>query len=193
MNAAWVQPQAVLDFWFDTPAAQQARPEWFRKDPAFDRLIVDRFGGTIQAALDGGLTAWRATASGTLAMVIVLDQFTRNTRRDTPAAFAGDAAARVLARDLVASGADQAMSPWQRSFAYLPFEHSENQADQDESLRLFAQLAAQHPALADAQQWALKHAQIVQRFGRYPHRNLVLGRVSTAAELAFLAQPGSSF
>jgi len=194
MSTTGVQPQDVLDFWFGPPGAlQQARPEWFRKDPAFDALIRERFADTIEQALGKRLSSWRATPSGTLALILVLDQFTRNTRRNSPGAFAGDALALALAQELVAAGADQGLTPWQRSFAYLPFEHAESPEVQAQSLRLFAQLAQQHPAMADAHQWADKHAQIVQRFGRYPHRNLVLGRVSTAEELVFLTQPGSSF
>lgn len=194
MSTMGVQPQDVLDFWFGPPGElQQARPEWFRKDPAFDALIRERFADTILLALGNRLSPWRATSPGTLALILVLDQFTRNTRRNTPGAFAGDALALALAKELVAAGADQGLTPWQRSFAYLPFEHAESPEVQVHSLRLFAQLAQQHPAMADAHLWADKHAQIVQRFGRYPHRNLVLGRVSTAEELVFLTQPGSSF
>ena len=188
-----VQAQDVLDFWFGPSPLVQARAEWFRKDPAFDGAIRARYSSTIELALSQQLGPWQTSVPGQLALILVLDQFTRNTRRDTPGAFAGDALALRLAQQLVASGDDQALPVWQRWFAYLPFEHSESRAVQTQSLPLFARMAQQDPAMADAHQWAVNHAQVVQRFGRYPHRNLVLGRVSTAEELIFLAQPGSAF
>lgn len=188
-----MQPQDVLDFWFGPPPLVQARAEWFRKDPAFDGVIQARFSSTIELALSQQLGPWQSTVSGQLALILVLDQFTRNTRRNTPGAFAGDVLALRLAQQLVASGDDQSLPVWQRWFAYLPFEHSESRAVQAQSLQLFARMAHQDPAMADAHEWAVKHAQVVQRFGRYPHRNLVLGRVSTAEELIFLSQPGSVF
>ena len=188
-----MQPQDVLDFWFGPPPLVRARAEWFRKDPAFDGVIQARFSSTIELALSQQLGPWQTTVAGQLALILVLDQFTRNTRRNTPGAFAGDALALRLAQQLVASGDDQALPVWQRWFAYLPFEHSESRAVQVQSLQLFARMAQQDPAMADAHEWAVKHAQVVQRFGRYPHRNLVLGRVSTAEELLFLSQPGSAF
>ena len=186
-------PAEVLSFWFGEPPAATARAEWFRKDAAFDASIHTRFGATIDQALAGGLQHWATTPAGALARILVLDQFTRNTLRGTARAFAGDALALAAARALVADGGHLRLEPLQRWFAYLPFEHAEDMAVQQESLQLFAALAAEHPALADAQVWAVKHAEVVQRFGRYPHRNALLGRVSTAAEQDFLAQPGSSF
>jgi len=188
-----VTPQAVLDFWFGQPAAAQPRAEWFRKDPAFDRSIAQQFGTAIDAALATGLPAWGAGPEAALARIVVLDQFMRNVFRDTPRAFAGDARALAAARALVASGDHLQLAPLQRWFVYLPFEHAESAAAQDESMRLFGELAAQHPALADAQQWAHKHQLIIQRFDRYPHRNAVLGRLSTDEEQAFLREPASSF
>lgn len=183
----------VLAFWFGEPPAAQPRGEWFRKDPAFDALIRTHFGAAIEAALSGGLQDWDATPSGALARIVLLDQFTRNSFRDTPRAFAGDALALAAAQALVVSGADQQLQPLQRWFAYLPFEHAESHEMQRESLRLFGALAAAEPNMADAQLYAQRHADIIERFGRYPHRNAVLGRVSTAEEEAFLRQPGSSF
>lgn len=189
-------PSTVLDFWFGPPtdpAHTQSRPQWFRKDPAFDADISRRFGALIDEALRGGLQDWSATPEGTLARILVLDQFTRNTGRDTPRAFAGDAQALALAKALVASGADRTLTGVQRQFAYLPFEHSESLADQDTSIRLFAQLGQDEPALAGLLEWAERHRVIVARFGRFPHRNAALGRPSTPEEAAFLLQPGSGF
>lgn len=183
----------VLAFWFGQPAAEQSRAEWFRKDPAFDRSIALQFGATLEAGLAGGLHHWGPEPAATLARIVVLDQFARNVFRDTPRAFAGDAQALAAARALVASGGHLLLSPLQRWFAYLPFEHTEHAATQEEAMRLFDALAQQHPALADARLWAYKHQVIIQRFGRFPHRNLVLGRLSTDEELAFLREPGSSF
>ncbi|MCY7315126.1 MAG: DUF924 domain-containing protein [Rubrivivax sp.] len=184
---------AVLGFWFGQPPTVTPRAEWFRKDEAFDRSIAQRFGTTLVAALANGLRHSDATAEGTLARIVVLDQFTRNAFRGTARAFAGDAQALAAAQALVASGADRSLLPLQRWFAYLPFEHAEDNAMQQQSLQLFAALAAEHPALAEAHTWAVKHAAVITQFGRYPHRNALLGRPSTEAERAFLAQPGSAF
>ena len=185
--------QEVLDFWFGLPATEVALPQWFRKDPAFDAQIAQRFGPTLAQALVGGLDAWQNTPASTVALVVVLDQFTRNTRRNTPGAFAGDAKALRIAQAMGARGDDRQLDCWQRSFVYLPFEHAEDLAAQAQALKLFAELALEHPATADQHRWAVKHAEIIEQFGRYPHRNLVLGRVSTPQELLFLAQRGSSF
>jgi uncharacterized protein (DUF924 family) len=183
----------VLVFWFGAIDGQAARPEWFRKDAAFDSQIRQRFGEVIEAALAAALTGWDATPSGALARIVVLDQFTRNAFRDQARAFAGDAPALAAARAMLGRGWDLVLPPVQRSFVYLPFEHAEDLAAQDESIRLFSALASTHPPSADALAWAHKHRDIVVRFGRYPHRNEVLGRTSTAEELAFLAEPGSRF
>jgi uncharacterized protein (DUF924 family) len=177
---------AVLDFWFgDT---EVARPEWFRKDAQFDALIRARFGAAVERALQGAFLEWDATPEGALARVILLDQFTRNIFRGTPRAFAGDALALDAARAMVARGDDLRLPALRRQFVYLPFEHSEDIAMQRESLRLFAALN-----LGDLEEWARKHAVIVERFGRFPHRNAILGRESTAEEIEFLRQPGSGF
>jgi uncharacterized protein (DUF924 family) len=191
--------RAVLDFWFGEPPASEPRAEWFRKDAVFDAQIRTRFGTAIEQALSGGLRHWAdaaqaaEAAEGALARILLLDQFTRNAWRDTPRAFAGDALALSAAKALVASGQHLALAPLQRWFAYLPFEHAEDAGMQAESLRLFAALATAHPALAEAHAWAVRHAEVITRFGRYPHRNLVLGRLSTPEEIAYLAQPGSGF
>ncbi len=181
----------VLDFWFAGSAAPRA--EWFRKDAGFDASIAERFGPLVGHALSGGLAAWGGVPDEALAQVIVLDQFTRNIFRDTPRAFAGDALALAAARAMVARGDDQALPPLRRVFAYLPFEHAEDRAMQHESLRLFAALSAADASLANFEDYARRHAEVIERFGRFPHRNAVLGRAPTAEELLFLQQPGSSF
>ncbi len=186
---------AVLDFWFGapgTPEQGQARDVWFRKDPGFDAAIRLRFGGAVNVALAGGYGQWCATARGALARVLLLDQFTRNIHRDSPRAFAGDARALATAEDALARGLDRELDAFGRWFLYLPFEHAEDAAAQHRSLALFAALAAE-TGNDDPLQWAQKHADVIFRFGRYPHRNEILGRPSTPEELAFLAQPGSRF
>jgi uncharacterized protein (DUF924 family) len=181
----------VLDFWFAGSAAPRA--EWFRKDAGFDAQIAGRFGALVEEALSGGLAAGAGEPDAALAQVIVLDQFTRNIFRDTPRAFAGDALALAAAQAMVARGDDLALTPLRRLFAYLPFEHAEDRALQHESLRLFAALKAADPSLADFEDYAHRHAEVIERFGRFPHRNAVLARASTAEELQFLQQPGSRF
>lgn len=183
--------QDVIDFWFG--AGDQPRAEWFRKDPAFDAAVRARFGALVERALQGGIDDWALSPQPALARIVVLDQFTRNVFRDTPAAFAGDALALAAAQSLVASAQDRDLAPLQRWFVYLPFEHAEDRAAQQESMRLFGQLAAEHAAMADALEWARRHQVVIERFGRFPHRNAILGRVSTAEESAFLREPGSSF
>lgn len=190
------QAQAVLDFWFGaehTPEFGTLRAEWFRKDPAFDAAIAGRFGAQVELALCGELTDWETQPAGALARILLLDQFTRNLFRDTAQAFAGDALALKAARTLVDAGQDAALRPEQRVFAYLPFEHSEDMAMQEESMRLFTRLAAEAPALAGYLDYAHRHHVVVARFGRFPHRNEALGRASTSEELAFLQEPGSRF
>ena len=186
----------VLDFWFGRPGEPtylQTRPEWFRKDPAFDATIRARFGPLIEDALQGRLDGWAATPQGALARIVVLDQFTRNTLRDSARMVAGDAQALAGARALCDSGQDRTLPAVMRQFAYLPFEHAEDLADQQTSVRLFAQLGRDDPALQGLLEWAQKHLDIVARFGRFPHRNALLGRPSTPEEIEFLKQPGSGF
>ena len=188
--------QAVLDFWFLPPtdaAYGQARVQWFRKDGAFDALIVQRFGDLIVTAIAGGLRDWEATPQGALARIIVLDQLTRNAFRDTPQAFAGDAQALALARQLTESGADQSLPPMQRAFAYFPFEHAEDVAMQARAVQLFQLLSQAHAGFDNMFDYALRHQEIIARFGRFPHRNAILGRESTPEEAVFLRQPGSRF
>jgi len=191
-----MQATEVLDFWFgrpDEPWHLQARPEWFRKDPVFDAAIRERFGALIEAALHGELDDWAAAPRSALARILVLDQFTRNAFRDSARMYAGDARALAAARALCASGQDRSLPGVMRQFVYLPFEHAESLADQQESMRRFAQLEQDEPALAGLLEWARKHLDIVARFGRFPHRNALLGRPSTPEEIEFLKQPGSGF
>jgi uncharacterized protein (DUF924 family) len=180
----------VLRFWFGDSAG--ARAEWFRKDAAFDDAIRQRFGDAVEAALGGGYEGWRGEPRGALALTILLDQFTRNIFRDTPRMFAGDARALAVAAAVVDAGRDRELGRYERQFLYLPFEHAEDLAAQERSLELFGRLAHEE-GLPDPLGWAEKHAAIVRRFGRYPHRNAILGRLSTPEELAFLREPGSSF
>ena len=193
----------ILDFWFgpsDGSGHGQSREAWFRKDAAFDAQIQQRFGPLIEAALladENDITRDWIThplqAQPALARLLLLDQFTRNVFRGTARAFAGDAQALHIARALVASGRDRDLSGVQRQFVYLPFEHAEDVSHQRTSVQLFQQLALDEPALAGLVDWAQRHADIVARFGRFPHRNTLLGRASTADELAFLQTPGSGF
>jgi len=184
-------PQSVLDFWFgDTNAP---RREWFVKDPAFDAAIELRFGPLVARAQAGRLAHWQDTPEGALAVILLVDQFARNIHRGDPRAFAGDPVGLAAARALVASGDDRKLPPVRRAFVYLPFEHAEDLACQDEALRLFGTLAAEAPQLADMLDYARRHRDVIARFGRFPHRNAVLGRPSTAEEEVFLTQPGSAF
>ena len=188
--------QTVLDFWFGAPGSAvfgSARREWFAKDEAFDALIRERFGAAIERALRGELEAWAEAAPSALAQILLLDQLTRNAFRGTARAFAGDARALAAASRMVGSRQDESLAPFMRGFVYLPFEHAESMAMQDEAVRLFARLAAEAPEQADMLEYAHRHRSVIERFGRFPHRNDILGRRSTAEEIAFIAQPGSGF
>ncbi|MDZ5632939.1 DUF924 family protein [Janthinobacterium sp. GMG1] len=190
------QAQDVLDFWFlppDNPDYGQSRMEWFRKDDGFDAQIRERFGALIDAAIDGGLREWDATPHGALARLIVLDQFTRNVYRGTPRAFAGDARALALAIALTQAGQDGQLPPMLRAFAYLPFEHAEDLAMQARAVELFQLLSQAQPGFDGMLDYAERHQEVIARFGRFPHRNAILGRASTPQEVEFLRQPGSSF
>jgi len=190
-----VAPDEVLDFWFGVPGSEQfgrAREFWFIKSAATDELIRSRFGASVEAALRGELQHWaNGEARDALALILLLDQFTRNIFRNSARAFAGDDAALAIARRLAADGRHRELAPIERWFAYLPFEHSEGIEDQRESLRRFGELA--QDGLAEPLVWARKHCDVIARFGRYPHRNELLGRASTAEEIDFLRQPGSRF
>ena len=176
--------QSILHFWFTELSPKQH----FVKDTALDETIRDRFGDLLAAAGRCELFAWRTTAEGRLAEIIVLDQFSRNIYRDTPRAFAQDALALVLAQELVASGQDRSLPLAQRSFAYMPYMHSESALVHAQATELFSQ-----PGMENTLNFELRHKAIIDRFGRYPHRNAILGRTSSAEELAFLREPGSSF
>ncbi|MDQ7731656.1 DUF924 family protein [Halomonas sp. SpR1] len=176
--------QAVLDFWFEelTPA------QWFKKDLEMDRLIAERFGAMHAQAAQCECYPWRQTAEGRLAEIIVLDQFSRNIYRDDARAFATDALALALAQEAVAAGADAPLSSEQRVFLYMPYMHSESAAIHELAMQLFDQ-----PGLENNLDFEVRHKAIIDRFGRYPHRNALLGRASSDEELNFLKQPGSSF
>lgn len=188
------QAREVLQFWFGEGPHFTDRPEWFRKSDAFDREIERRFAPLIEAALQDRLQAWAADPQTALARVILLDQFPRNVFRNTPKAFAGDALALAAARAMVDAGQDRELAPVQRVFVYLPFEHAEDLSAQDRSVQLFGTLAREAPdAGAGWLDYAQRHHTIVARFGRFPHRNAILGRASTPEETTFLSEPGSSF
>ena len=190
-----VSPPAVLDFWFGargSPERGRARKAWFRTDPAFDDEIRRRFGGAVETALTGGYAEWSASAQGAVALVLLLDQFTRNLFRGTPRAFEGDASALAASEDAVSRGLDRELGFYERWFLYMPFEHAESVPAQQRSLALFGALSKDMQD-DDSLVWARKHAGVVFRFGRYPHRNAVLGRPSTPEEEAFLREPGSRF
>lgn len=184
----------VLEFWF----GERARGRWFASEPAFDDEIRARFGAAVAAAARGDLADWAATADGALALVILLDQFPRNIHRGTPKAFESDGRALQVATDAIERGLDGATPLDRRMFFYLPFEHSESLPAQQRSVELFSRWAAEHPEdrradVDDQMMYVLRHREIIERFGRFPHRNAVLGRTSTAAELAFLDESFSSF
>jgi len=174
----------VLRFWFDeTPAIK-----WFEKDDVFDGCVRARGMALHEQAADLKLASWREDARGALAEVVLLDQFPRNMFRGSPRAYATDDLALKCAEYALDQGFDQALPSMQRRFFYLPFQHSENTEDQARQAALFA-------ALDDAEtyKWALRHQEIVDRFGRFPHRNAVLGRETKSEEAAFLLEPHSSF
>jgi uncharacterized protein (DUF924 family) len=176
--------ESVLQFWFHeiTPA------QWWKVDAEFDRQIVDRFSTLHSQAVCCELFEWRASPEGRLAEVIVLDQFSRNMYREDKRAFAADTLALALAQEAVAVRADVALSPEERVFIYMPYMHSESKLIHGVAESLFRQCGP-----VSNYEFELRHKAIIDRFGRYPHRNSILGRLSTAEELEFLGQPGSSF
>lgn len=179
-----MQAHDILDFWF-----QELEPSyWWKKDAELDRQIGRRFGALLNSAAACELYAWRTSPEGRLAEVILLDQFSRNIHRDTPGAFANDPLALALAQEAVAVEADQALAPTMRNFLYMPYMHSESAVIHSEAVRLFA--ASGVASQIDFEQ---RHKAIIDRFGRYPHRNAILGRESTPEEIEFLQQPGSGF
>ena len=183
-DVAEFTPQDVIRFWFEEIDPKK----WWAAEPAFDQTVATRFGPLHLQAAQGELSAWRTGAPGRLAEIIVLDQFSRNIFRNQPRAFAQDAMALALAQEAIGVQADEALAPHQRSFLYLPFMHSESALIHVQAERLYRLLGAE-----GNYKFELRHKAIIDRFGRYPHRNAVLGRASTAEEIDFLAQPGSHF
>ena len=189
----------VVDFWFGVPGSPewlQQRPEWFRKDAVFDALVEARFGDLLERALHGKLeeeSGEQALPLVLLARIIVCDQFPRNVWRGRPKSFALDPIALATARKLVDTVEERSMTPVQRKFVYMPFMHSEDLADQTRCVALFEALAEEASGEVESLDFAVKHRAVIERFGRFPHRNEILGRRSTDEELAFLKEPGSRF
>ena len=176
--------QDILDFWFHA----DSQLLWFSQSHEFDQSIAQQFMSTHRQATRAELWAWRKTAEGRLAEIIVLDQFSRNLFRDSPQAFAQDSLALALAQEAISLNLDQQLSPEQRAFLYMPFMHSESRLIHEFALKLFQRLG--NPTNLEFEK---KHKVIIDRFGRYPHRNQILGRESSDEELIFLTQPDSSF
>ncbi len=203
INAS-ARAQAILDFWFGQPTAPnygRYRKIWFVKNHEFDQQIRKQFLTDVEKAAAGEYAEWSAhphqSPGKAVALLLLLDQFPRNLYRGSAKSFATDSQALQLAQDLVASGADKSMLPAYRFFVYVPFEHSEDLANQNRCVELMKQLQADVPDLDDGLKggldYAIRHQEVIERFGRFPHRNEVLGRESTPEEIAFLQQPGSSF
>lgn len=192
--------EAVLNFWFGEPESLdygQYRQTWFVKSTDFDQAVRQQFLSDYEQAAAGQLDHWRKTLRGSLALLLLLDQFPRNLFRGQPRSFATDPQARALSHHLVSTGQDKTLIPAQRFFVYVPFEHSEDIADQDRCVELMQNLVDTVPnldkGLKSGLDYALRHREAIQRFGRFPHRNEILGRTSTSEETAFLQQPGSRF
>lgn len=194
--------EGVLSEWFGAEVGSNEKPtghaRWFGGGVTFDELLRERFGELPDRALSGELDDWSQTARGALALCIVLDQLSRNLYRGTPRSFAFDEKAREVARAALELGFDRELPPVWRTFFYLPFEHSESMVDQEISVDKFRAAAesakgAAKELLEDFTDYALRHLRVVERFGRFPHRNAILERESTREEIAFLKEPGSSF
>jgi uncharacterized protein (DUF924 family) len=185
-----VTPQQVRDFWF----VENGPDQWFKKDAAFDVAIRNRFAPAIAAAREGRLDLWVDEPRSCLALILLIDQFSRNVFRESPLAWSADWRALALTKQAVARGDDAGMTHDERKFLYMPLMHSEVLADQQRCVELFTALVAEHPeSEARSHESAIRHHEIIARFGRFPHRNAVLGRASSAEEIAFLAEPNSSF
>lgn len=178
--------QEVLRFWFEESQPQQ----WFQVNESFDREIRERFLTTYEMAADDLCRPWAKDAEGALALCIVLDQFPRNIFRNSPMAYATDHKALLVAKEAIHKGFDQILTPMKRRFLYLPFEHSEELQDQVRSVKLFESMKKEDPI---GYEYALRHKEVIERFGRFPHRNIDLGRASTPEELTYLNQPGAGF
>jgi uncharacterized protein (DUF924 family) len=190
-----VKNQEILEFWFGKPGeAEYGKPRkvWFIKNPNFDQEVRSRFLPIYQQAAAGKLDGWKNSPQSCLALIILLDQFPRHLFRGQPQAFATDSQALSYAKHAVANGFDQEFLPIQRQFIYLPFEHSENLADQHQCIELFSTLK-EYPECLSGIDSAHRHFKVIERFGRFPHRNGILGRETTSEEAEFLKQPGSSF
>lgn len=189
------QAKEILDFWFgnpDQPGFGKPRDFWFKKTPEFDEELRTRFLKDYQKAAGGYLDEWIDLPETCLALILLLDQFPRNMFRGTPEAFATDWEALSAAQQAVAQGFDEKLLPVQRWFIYLPFEHSENLDHQRQAVKLFQQLS-DDPDSASCIDYAIRHKTVIERFGRFPHRNEILGRSSTPEEKEYLKQKGSSF
>ena len=176
----------VLDFWFVETQPKQ----WFQVSEEFDETIRERFSEPYEMAANGQFDDWQNDADGALALCILLDQMPRNMFRDTPKAFDTDKKALVVAKYAISKGLDQVLSPIKRRFLYLPFEHSENLNDQRRCLELFEKIKADDPL---GYEYAQRHIEVIEKYGRFPHRNKILGRENTPEEEEYLAQPGSGF
>ncbi|MEM9264482.1 MAG: DUF924 family protein [Cyanobacteria bacterium P01_F01_bin.13] len=192
MDPAVVDTQAVLDFWFGSPAGAY-RKQWFRKDQNFDAQIKSHFLDLYWAMVASSAESWLRTAQASLARIVVLDQFARNMFRGTPQSFAADAQALATAEGAIEQGYEANLLPVERFFLYLPFEHSENLLHQNRCVEYFEALVLEAPELNHGLDYARRHRDVIAQFGRFPHRNDILGRQSTEAELEFLRQPGSGF
>lgn len=187
--------EGILEFWFGNPTDAdygESRKVWFIKNLEFDQEVRSRFLNDYQQAASGQLNHWKVSPQGCLALIILLDQFPRNMFRGQPQAFATDPQALIYAKYTVAQGFDKELLPIQRQFIYLPFEHSENLANQHQCIELFSTLK-DYPECASCIDYAHRHFKVIETFGRFPHRNEILGRKTTPEEKEFLKQPGSSF
>ncbi len=176
----------ILDFWFKDTKPQQ----WFQTNEEFDTLIKERFFDVYDKAAMGILDDWRTDSDGALALCLLLDQFPRNMFRETPKAFTTDNKALVVAKYAISKGLDQVLSPEKKPFIYLPFEHSENLNDQRRAVELFEKIKDVRPLQYE---YAVKHLKVIEEYGRFPHRNRILGRENTPEEESYLAQPGAGF
>lgn len=179
-----ITSQDIIDFWFNELEPKQ----WWVKDETLDKSIEKRFGAIHQSANACELAPWRHSAHGRLAEIIILDQFSRNIYRNTPKAFASDSLALCLAQHAISHNAQNELEDVERQFLYMPFMHSESAAIHQVAERLFNE-----PQVSNNKEFERRHKEIIDRFGRYPHRNAILGRDSTPEEIEFLKQPGSSF
>ena len=199
MNAM-TSPDNLLHLWFGEPGSPPlaVSKQWFTKDEAFDRALRERFGPALEAGVRGELSSWTETPRGRLTLIVLFDQLSRNIFRNTPRAFAQDGLALALTHEALAGGDLGALTPVERYFVLMPLMHAEDVALQRRCVAEFEKLLAEAPGeltglMTSAVDYAKRHAAIVERFGRFPHRNAILGRASTAEEVEFLKQPGSSF